>query len=131
MTLEILTKWLMAWRRKTQGAYPLGTSEQEISALKVLRSTPQWQRYLRVLERVGEQQASEVASGLAHDRYLFACGALNAIRRVYTLVDDVLATAAQTQEIANARQRTDADRAARTASTFLNTPWYDSWRRSG
>jgi hypothetical protein len=77
---------------------------------------------------VAEQQAAELVSGLSHDRYLFACGALTALRRVYTLVDDLIATATKLEEITNARTSDSASRAQRAASTFVNTPWYDGWR---
>ena len=79
-----------------------------------------------MLARLGEQQAAELATGLVHDRYLFACGALTALRRVYTVVDDVLVAATQLKDHTDARTRTAARADQRAASTFVNTPWYDA-----
>ena len=75
------------------------------------------------------QGASVLASGLDHDKYLFSCGALTALRRIYTLVDDLVASAANLKEISDARSRTDASAEQRRASTFVNTPWFDGWKR--
>jgi hypothetical protein len=126
-----IADWLMAWRRRRLPAttLPLGVTEQDLEALKALRAHPHWKHYVAVLERVAEAQASELASALPHDRYLFTCGSLTALRRVYTLVDDLLASASKLQEMTDARQRNAADAAARTARTFVNTPWYDGWKR--
>lgn len=132
VTLKMLPSWLTSWTRKPNQAapspLPLGISEADLAALKALRSTQAWPRYLQVLARLGEQQASELASGLPHDRYLFASGALTALRRVYTLVDDIVAAATKIEELEHARDRKSARNAARHADTFVNTPWYDGWR---
>jgi hypothetical protein len=117
------------WRRKhTPSALPLGVSPQDLEALRALRAHPHWKHYAALLERVAEAQAAELASALPHDRYLFTCGALTALRRVSSLVDDLLASASKLQEMTDARTRNTADAAARTARTFVNTPWYDGWR---
>lgn len=133
-TLKRCSRWLTPWLRKRPTAagspLPLGLSPQAVQSLKVLQSTPQWPHFLAALEALAEQQASEVASGLPHDRYLFASGALTALRRVYTLVDDLIATAANLKEISDARERQFASAEQRRASSFLNTPWYDGWRRA-
>lgn len=94
----------------------------------MLSATPAWPRYLAVLERLGEQQASTLASGLPHDQYLFMAGALTALRRVYTLADDVIVAATKLEEITDVRTRSAAVANARHAATFVNTPWYTGWR---
>ena len=120
----------MSWRRKpaTPSPLPLGVSETELAALQALRASAHWPHFLRVLERLGEQQASTLASGVVHEKYLFASGALTALRRVYTLADDLIAAATNIEELAHARDRKSARSAARYADTFVNTPWYDGWR---
>lgn len=127
---DLTTRWIMSWRRKSAqpSPLPLGVTEAELSALTMLRASPHWPHFLRVLERLGEQQASTLASGVSHEKYLFASGALTALRRVYTLVDDLIAAATNIEELAHARDRKSARNAARHADTFVNTPWYDSWR---
>jgi hypothetical protein len=100
-----------------------------LEAIRHLRSTPQWPRYLAVLERVAEQQASVLVSGLDHDKYLFGCGALTATRRIFTLVDDLMVAADNLKEIQDDRSRTARRAEQRRASTYLNTPFYDGWRR--
>lgn len=120
----------MPWRRKpaAPSPLPLGITEVELQALSTLRTSPQFAHFLRVIERLGEQQASTLASGVPHEKYLFASGALTALRRTYTLVDDIIAAATQVEEHKNARERKSADNARRHADTFVNTPWYDGWR---
>lgn len=128
-TLNRCSRWLMRWRKPAAvSPRPLGLTDSELAALKALRSTPHWPLYLAVLEKVGEHQASELASGLSHDRYLFACGSLTALRRVFTLVDDLIASATKLEELVDDRTRDTARRAARNAASFVNTPWYDGWR---
>lgn len=95
----------------------------------MLQSTPQWPHFLAALSKLAEAQANELTTGLSHDRYLFVCGALTALRRTYTLVDDLVAASSQLQEISDARERSTADHTARRAASFLNTPWYDGWKR--
>ena len=129
---KTFSRWLTPWLRKVQAqptGLPLNLSPVELEAIKHLRSTPQWPRYLAVLERVAEQQASLVASGLDHDKYLFSCGALTALRRIYTLADDLVASAANLKEIQDGRERTVARAEQRRASTFVNTPFFDGWKR--
>lgn len=130
-TRSKLLSWLMPWRRKASPPteLPLGLDQEHIQALSQLRSTPAWPRYLAVLERLGEQQAAELASGLPHDRYLFASGALTALRRVFTLADDLIAASETIKEHHNARDAKQLRAARRHADTFVNTPWYDGWRR--
>ena len=127
----ILTRWITNWRRRTSPPTGMayGLNSNELEALRILRASPQWAHYATLLERIGEQQASELVSGLAHDRYLFASGALTALRRVFTLVDDLLVSASKLEEITDARNRTAAEHAARASRAFLNTPWYDGWKR--
>lgn len=125
-----IAKWFMSWtpRRPSTSGLPFGIEQHEIDAIDALRSSPHWPHYLAMLERLGEQQASTLASGVDHDKYLFASGALTALRRVYTLADDLIAAANNLKEQQHARDRKldAADR--RHADTFVNTPWYDSWR---
>jgi hypothetical protein len=124
-----IRRWLMPWRPRKQSTsgLPLGLDQQDIDALTTLRAFPQWSRYIAVIERLGEQQASALATGLPHEKYLFASGALTALRRVYTLADDLIAAATNIEELAHARDRKLARSAARYADTFVNTPWYDGW----
>lgn len=112
-----------------QTGLPLNLSQPELEAIRHLRSTPQWRHYLAVLGRVGEQQATQLASGLDHDKYLFTCGTLVATRRIFTLVDDLLVAAANLKEIQDDRTRTHARAEQRRASTFVNTPFFDGWKR--
>lgn len=77
---------------------------------------------------MAEQQANELASGLPHDKYLFASGALTALRRIYTLTDDILAAAATLKELDDDRTEHERRSAERASTRFLNTPWYDGWR---
>ena len=125
------TKWLAKWlhREPPASRLPLGLTEREVEALQWLVSTPQWPHFLRALEALAASQLSELTNGLAHDRYLFACGALTALRRVATFPVDVLASTANLKEIDNVRSRTDAARQQRTANAFLNTPWWDAFVR--
>ena len=130
MTHALVSRWLTAWLRRKPDAtnLPLGLAAQDLEALDALRASPHWPRYLRTLERLAETQAAELASGVPHGRYLFACGALTALRRTYTLVDDLLAAGTTLKETTDARSRDTARRTARNAATFVNTPWYDGWR---
>ena len=122
-----VVRWLLRWRRKSAPTQlPLGLSDVDIEGLKHLVASPHWKHYERALNALCEQQASELATGLAHDRYLFACGALTALRRVYTVVDDVLVAATQLKDHTDARTRNAARADQRAASTFVNTPWYDA-----
>lgn len=125
-----VTRWLMPWkpRKQSTSGLPLGLEQPDIDALKALRASAHWARYIAVIERLGEQQASTLVSGVAHEKYLFASGALTALRRVYTLADDLIAAATNIEELAHARDRHVADANAKYADTFVNTPWYDSWR---
>lgn len=116
-------------RRKTEpSSLPLGLTPDDIDALRALRDTPHWKHYLVVLERLGEQHAAELASGLPYDKYLFTSGAFTALRRVFTLADDLIVAASTLKEHTNVRERKLADRNARHAAAFVNTPWYESWR---
>ncbi len=126
-----ITHWFMPWkpRKAVEPGLPLGLTEQDLDAFRALRASAHWSRYVALIERLGEQQASTLATGLPHEKYLFASGALTALRRVYTLVDDVIATATNIEELAHARDRKSAAAAVRHADTFVNTPWYDNWRR--
>ena len=130
-TLKMFSRWLTSLlrRRAPASALPLGLSETEVQALKTLQAAPAWKHYLRALEAVAERQAAELASGLPHDRYLFACGALYALRRLYTLTDDVLAVTSTIKEISDVRQRANAERTGNASSVFLNTPWWDAYVR--
>lgn len=124
-----LLKWLTLGRKSApESPYPLGVTEADIQALSALRATSHWPRYLAVLTRLGEQQASELTSGLPHDKYLFTAGAFTALRRVFTLTDDLIAAATKIEELSNARDRTNAARVVRNATSFVNTPWYAGWR---
>lgn len=129
-TLTKFSRWLMPWLRKRPqdqaSGLPWGLTAQEIQALRVLESTPSWPHFLRVLERVAEVQASELASGLSHDRYLFACGALSAYRRAYTLVPDLIETATRLENATNARQRSAARAVLDAPSPFVNSAWWDA-----
>ena len=126
-----IVRWLMPWRPRKQSTagLPLGLEPQDIDAIAALRASAHWPRYIAVIERLGEQQAVTLTSGLPHEKYLFASGALTALRRVYTLADDLIAAATNIEELAHARDRKSAVNAARHADTFVNTPWYDGWRR--
>ncbi len=123
-----IAAWLTPWKRRAPAttSLPLGLTESDIDSLAALRTSPHWKHYVAVLDRLGEQQAAVLASGLDHDKYLFVSGALTALRRVYTIADDLIAAAATLKEHEHARDRTAS--AARHADTFVNTPWYDSWR---
>lgn len=127
----ILHRWLLRWTRKrpAPSKLPLGLSENDIQGIRQLVASPSWKHYVRALEALGEQQAAEFSSGLPHDKYLFASGALTALRRVFTLADDLIAAASTLEEHTNAREHLAARHAARHASTFVNTPWFDGWRR--
>ena len=81
-----------------------------------------------MLERLGETQAGELSSGLPHDRYLFTAGTLTALRRVYTLVDDLIVAATNLEGTQHDRNRKAAEQSARRAAGFVNTPWYYGWR---
>ena len=124
-------EWLSRWlaRKPRHSAAPLGLEAQQVSALKALAATPAWTHYLQALQAVAEQQAAELASGLPHDKYLFTCGALHALRRAYTLIDDVVTATQNITELTDARQRASAERERRARNVFLNTPWYDGYIR--
>src|SRR3990167_3826994 len=51
---------------------------------------------------------------------------VTALRRVYTVVDDVLVAATQLKDHTDARTHATARADQRAASTFVNTPWYDA-----
>ena len=131
-TFQPLSRWLTPWLSKRKPAspqdspLPLGISAAELAALKALKSTPHWPHFCRVLGALAEAQSAELVAGQPHDRYLFLCGALHALRRVYTLADDLIAAATTSEEIADARDRDTARRAARHAAAFVNTPWWDA-----
>lgn len=125
------TSWfsnLLQRRKLEPSQLPLGLTEQEVESIQFLRESAHWKHFATVLERLGEQQAAELSSGLDHDKYLFASGAFTALRRVSTLADDLIAAAAHLKEHTNARERKSAERTARHAASFVNTPWFDSWR---
>lgn len=129
MTLR--SQWfanLFQRKRAVTTELPLGLTAQDIDSLKALRVSPHWKHFTTALERLGEQQAAELASGLPHDKYLFASGAFTALRRVYTLADDLIAAAAHLKEHSNARDAKHADLNARHAASFVNSPWYEQWR---
>jgi len=122
------SRWMTKWLRKTpRTALPLGLSETEVEALKALTSSPHWPHYSRALEALAESQFNELAGGMPHDRYLFTCGALYALRRCYQFPDDVLTAVTSLKEINDVRSRATAERESRTRNTFLNTPWWDSY----
>ena len=131
-TSNSFSRWVTPWlrpQRAEKTGLPLNLSLKELEAIKTLRSTPSWPLYLAVLAKVAESQAQVLASGLDHDKYLFSCGALTALRRIYTLADDLVASAANLKEISDDRSRNDARVAQRHASSFVNTPWFDGWKR--
>lgn len=128
-TLNLFSRWLTTWRpRVAPSGLPYHLTADQVAALQALRSRPEWKVYSELLTRVGEQQASQFAAGLDHDKYLFSCGALTAVRRIFTLVDDLLATVAKLEEIKDDRTRAAAKSASRYAASFVNTPWYDGFR---
>lgn len=122
----MIPRWLTPWLRPkstTATGLPWGITSEDVAALKALRASPQWPRYERILAAVAEGQATEFAAGLPHDRYLYACGALSAFRRVYTLVDDLIETATRLETATNDHtRRTAADRVL--ADPFVNTSWW-------
>lgn len=125
----VVSRWLFRWRhKKAASSLPLGLTEHDIQGLRQLIASSSWKHYVRALDALGEQQAAEFASGLPHDKYLFTAGALTALRRVYTLADDLIAATTRAEELSNARDRVTEQRTARYAAGFVNTPWYDSWR---
>lgn len=123
-------KWFMPWKPRKQNAdgLPLGLTEADIAAIAALRATPHWPRYLSVIERLGEQQALTLSSGLEYDKYLFASGALTALRRVYVLADELIAAAQSLEARKHDRTQRTADADRKHAAGFVNTPWYDQWR---
>ena len=123
-------KWFMPWKPRKQSAdgLPLGLTTADIDAVAALRSSPHWPRYVAIIERLGEQQALTLASGLEHDKYLFASGALTALRRVYVLADELLAAAQSLEDRKHDRTERNATADRKHAAGFVNTPWYDSWR---
>ena len=78
------------------------------------------------MEQVWEAQANQLASGLAHDQYLFQCGVLHGIKLIANMPDQIV-THERMQDEHAARTReadfaADSDRVA----PFLNTPgWID------
>lgn len=123
----------MPWKRKKVDAasgLPWGISPQDIAALRALRASPQWAHYLKIVDQVAESQATEFVTGLSHERYLFACGALSTFRRVYTLVDDLIETATRLENATNDRTRRAAA-ADLTSDPFVNTSWWGSERSPG
>ena len=70
------------------------------------------------MERVFDQQAETLASGLDHDKYLFQCGVVFALRMVASLPDQL------TQALERSRDRT-AESESTDPGTFLNTVWYE------
>ena len=131
MTRPARTSWftnLLSRRKLENTQLPLGLTEQDIQSIQTLRASPHWKHFATVLERLGEQQAAELSSGVPHEKYLFASGAFTALRRISTLADDLIAAAANLKEHTDARQRKLAAATARNAATYVNTPWYDGWR---
>lgn len=90
---------------------------------------PAWKHYLALLERVFEQQAKELATGLPHDKYLIQCGAVYALQRMYDLPDQIIAKSRQQEEMKNVQSRLVARDADQRTSIFLNTPWWDQYIR--
>lgn len=125
------SRWLHKWlkRKPAQSDLPLGLTETQIQGLKQVTSSPSWPHYLAALEALADQQTNELASGLPHDRYLFTCGALYALRRAYTLADDIVTLTRNLKEIHDVRERANAEHQQRTASAFINTPWWDQFVR--
>jgi hypothetical protein len=80
------------------------------------------------LEAVCEREAAQLATGLPHDRYLFQCGVLYALRRAYSLSNDIVTATNNLEEMTNARSRSAAVAEQRRANTFLNTPWWDGYQ---
>jgi hypothetical protein len=66
-------------------------------------------------------QARPLLAGLlAHEEYLFAAGALEAIRRILALPDTLKTSRSKADD------RTDPPR----ADEFINTPWFAAAQRS-
>ena len=87
-----------------------------------------WATYSRLLERVAEQELRELLGAKEHDRYLFVCGALYAIKRIAQAPAFVATYLEELRSRDRTRRSADADARARAGLIFTNTPWYDAWQ---
>jgi hypothetical protein len=122
--------FLRVFRRKAAPptAFPLGLTEAQVEAIAALTASPHWRHWLTAVERLAEVEAVALASSQPHDAYLTHCGAFAALRRVYTLPDDLAAATTTRQESLHARARADTAVLDRTAAARLNSPAWDAER---
>jgi hypothetical protein len=100
----------------------LGLSPDQVDSLLQLQQHPGWVYYRRALEELAATQARPLLAGLlVHEEYLFAAGALEAIRRILALPDTLTTT----------RSKPDDSPESPGLDQFVNTPWYATARRSG
>lgn len=132
MTSEILKRLRQTFRprkaktEQEQGAY-LGLDSGQQEALERLRVSEDWPVFLEALARLHEQNAFPLIRGVSQEQYWFACGLLEAIRRISTLLDDLKRIREQRDE--RKSRRTHADDAAAEWSRALhnNSPWWTGY----
>ena len=101
----------------------LGLLPDQVASVLQLAQLPAWGHYQRALEALMEIQARPLLSGqLAHDQYLFAAGALEALRKVRELPETLTITRKEPDD------RTPID--ALRPELFVNTPYYATARRA-
>ena len=132
MTSAILKRFSQMWKRRlspkvpTATGQPLGLEASQVDSLRQLVSSPSYSSgLLPLLERIHEQQAEVLLQGLDHEKYLFQCGVVYAIRRLYQLPNEILTKVTELEARQDARVSADRSRDGR--SIFLNSPWWESY----
>ena len=134
MTSAILKRFSQMWKRRlspkapTATGQPLGLEASQVDSLRQLVSSPSYSNgLLPLLDKVHEQQAEVLLQGLDYEKYLFQCGVVYAIRRLYQLPNENLTKVTELETRQDARINRDRSRDGR--SIFVNTPWYESYTR--
>ena len=97
-----------------------------MEALLALRNQPGWAVWEQVLETMYQTQAGPLGSNLAEREYAFTCGVVHTLRVIAGLPDLL----SQKLEAYHGITR-PADQSGTDPGPFLNTPYFDGWRRSG
>ena len=129
MTSEILKRLRRTFRlRKARTALEyLDLAPEQQAALERLRVSEDWPVFLEALARLYEQNAFPMLRGVSQEQYWFACGILEGIKRISTLLDDLKRIREQKDD--REHRRTDADATEREWRRAIhnNTPWWTGY----
>ena len=134
MTFGILKRWSQTWVRKAlpalreeQGGRPWGLTPDQVAALRILVSTPQWKTYCDLLASVAETHLRELCQPLDDRNTMFTRGALYAIRRCALMPEEIATHEDQRKAHDRTRRDADIDARDRESGIFVSTPFYTEY----